>query len=117
VATQQPGGASCIGQLVRRDPDMVELLAHRQRYPVTVKESAAPRRQHLSLGSLTLGLFRPPVALEQLELGSACQDSEHAERKAGLDDRDAGQRLCHQGLRGSGPTGTGKRMNSESAGS
>jgi hypothetical protein len=62
-AAHQLRGSPSTGELVGCDTYVIEFLAHCERYAVSVEERAPPGWQHYSLGSLSLGLFRPPLSL------------------------------------------------------
>jgi hypothetical protein len=114
ITGQQLDGPAAIGQLVRCYPDVIELLADRERDAVSVVEGAPAGGKRGALRPLPLGPFGPPVALNQLELRSPEEDGDDTQGKAKLNNRDAGLRPRHQGPLS---PGMGKRTNSESAGS
>ena len=97
VPDDEAEGGRRVVQLVRGDPDVVELLGHGQRHAVAIVERAAASRQHPPLGAAALGQPGPLVALHDLELDRAGQQRQHAEGEADLDHGDPRRRLGHQG--------------------
>ncbi|PYP52099.1 MAG: hypothetical protein DMD45_05775 [Gemmatimonadetes bacterium] len=82
-----------IAQLIRRDADVIGLLAEAERRAVAIEQRATPRRQDDALGALRLRLLRPATTLPDLHLGGAsgqeCQpdkdaDFHHLEPYGGL---------------------------------
>src|SRR5919112_1658555 len=101
-----------IGQLVGSDADVIELLSDRQGDAVTIVQSAPTGRENGPLSALTPGLFRPALALEELELGGPSDYGQDHQGEAELDSSDAHPRLRHQRTACPGVEGTAKRTNS-----
>src|SRR5215211_5437067 len=96
---------------------MVELLADRERNPISIVKGAATCGEHSPFGTLSLCLLSPPIALKELKLGRTRQDSRYAKHESELNNRNPGLRARHQGPVSPGSRGIGKSTNSESAGS
>jgi hypothetical protein len=79
-----PGGGAIICELIGSDPDMIELLADRQRNTVSVVEPSPSGGQDSALSALAAGMLGPPVTLHQLQLRGTGKDPENHQEKREL---------------------------------